>query len=46
MRMSIVWPVGAEAGKLIGEETHTGTDDMDGILDRKLAPEDIVPLAV
>lgn len=46
MRMSIVWPVDSEEGKLTGEETYNGTDGMDGILDRKLAPEDIVPLTI
>jgi hypothetical protein len=45
-RMGIVWPVDAEAGKLIGEETYTGTDGFEGIADRKIGPEDIVPLSI
>jgi hypothetical protein len=45
-RMSVVWPVDAEAGKLIGEETYTGTDGFAGIAGRKIAPEDIAPLAI
>jgi len=45
-RMSVVWPVDEKAGKLIGEETYTGTDGMEGILDRKISQDDIVPLAI
>lgn len=45
-RMSVVWPVDAEEGKLIGEETYTGTDGMEGILDRKITQDDIVPLSI
>ncbi len=45
-RMSVVWPVDAEAGKLIGEETYTGTDGFEGIAERKLGPDDIVPLSI
>ena len=45
-RMSVVWPVDAESGKLVGEETYTGTDGMAGILDRKISQEDIVPLSI
>lgn len=45
-RMSVVWPVDAAEGKLIGEETYTGTDGFAGIADRKLGPDDIVPLAI
>ncbi|MFK7898275.1 MAG: hypothetical protein AB8G23_20750 [Myxococcota bacterium] len=45
-RMSVVWPVDAEEGKLTGEETYTGTDGMAGILDRKVSQDDIVPLAI
>jgi hypothetical protein len=44
--MGIVWPVDAEAGKLIGEEPYTGTDGFEGIADRKIGPEDIVPLSI
>jgi hypothetical protein len=43
-RMSVVWPVDHESGKLIGEETYTGTDGFGGIADRKIGAEDIVPL--
>ncbi len=45
-RMSVVWPVDREAGKLIGEETYTGTDGFAGIADRKIAQGDIVPLSI
>lgn len=45
-RMSVVWPVDSEAGKLIGEETYTGTDGFEGIADRKITPADIVPLSI
>ena len=44
-RMSVVWPVDPESGLLVGEETYTGTDGFEGIADRKLGPDDIVPLA-
>lgn len=43
-RMSVVWPVDAAEGKLIGEETYTGTDGFEGIAQRKIDREDIVPL--
>ena len=43
-RMSVVWPVDAEAGKLIGEETYTGTDGFAGIAERKLTQDDIAQL--
>ncbi len=43
-RMSVVWPVDPHEGKLIGEETYTGTDGFAGIADRKLRPEDIAAL--
>lgn len=42
--MIIVWPVDDDAGKLIGEETWTAQDGFAGIADRKLGPDDIVPL--
>lgn len=45
-RMGIVWPVDRAAGKLVGEESYTGTDGFAGIADRKLAPEDIAELAI
>ncbi len=45
-RMSVVWPVDSKEGKLTGEETYTGTDGMEGILDRKVSQDDIVPLAI
>ena len=45
-RMSVVWPVDLESGLLVGEETYTGTDGFEGIADRKLGPDDIVPLTI
>lgn len=45
-RMSVVWPVDAASGMLVGEETYTGTDGMAGILDRKISQDDIVPLSI
>ena len=45
-RMSVVWPVDSEAGKLVGEETYTGTDGFQGIADRKIGADDIAPLAI
>ena len=45
-RMSVVWPIDPESGMLVGEETYTGTDGFEGIADRKLGPEDIVPLSI
>lgn len=45
-RMGVVWPVDREAGKLVGEETYTGTDGFAGIAGRKIAPEDIAPLSI
>ena len=45
-RMSIVWPVDDGTGKLIGEETYTGTNGFEGIAERKIGPEDIVPLSI
>lgn len=45
-RMSVVWPVDAESEKLVGEESYTGTDGMEGILDRKITQDDIVPLSI
>jgi len=45
-RMSVVWPVDGAAGKLIGEETYTGTDGFEGIADRKISLDDIAPLSI
>lgn len=46
-RMSVVWPVDPESGRLVGEETYyTGTDGFEGIADRKIGSEDIVPLSI
>lgn len=45
-RMGVVWPVDAESGMLKGEETYTGTDGFEGIADRKITAEDIVPLSI
>lgn len=43
-RMSVVWPVDPDSGLLVGEESYTGTDGFEGIADRKLGPDDFVPL--
>jgi hypothetical protein len=43
-RMAVVWPVDAASGKLIGEESYTGTDGFEGIARRKISLGDIVPL--
>ncbi|MEM7411308.1 MAG: nuclear transport factor 2 family protein [Myxococcota bacterium] len=43
-RMGVVWPVDPVEGKLVGEETYTGSDGFEGIADRKLAPGDIAEL--
>ncbi len=45
-RMSVVWPIDPESGMLTGEETYTGTDGFAGIADRKLGPDDILPLTI
>ena len=45
-RMGVVWPVDADSGMLLGEETYTGTDGFEGIADRKLGPDDIAPLSI
>lgn len=45
-RMGVVWPVDHEAGKLVGEETYTGTDGFDGIADRKISLDDVAPLTI
>ena len=45
-RMSIVWPVDAASGKLVGEESYTGTDGFAGIADRKITQDEIVPLSI
>jgi hypothetical protein len=44
-RMATLWPLDAE-GRVRGEDTYTGGDGFAGIADRKLAPEDIAPLAL
>ena len=45
-RMCVVWPVDPGSGMLFGEETYTGTDGFEGIADRKITEDDIVPLAL
>lgn len=45
-RMGVVWPVDAESGMLVGEETYTGADGFDGIADRKISADDILPLEI
>lgn len=45
-RMSVVWPVDADSGMLLGEETYTGTDGFAGIEQRKISQDDIVPLSL
>jgi hypothetical protein len=45
-RMNIVWPVDPESAMLVGEETWTATDGMEGIANRKLGPNDIAPLNI
>lgn len=45
-RMSVAWPVDASEGKLVGEETYTGTDGFAGIAERKLGQADIAPLEI
>jgi hypothetical protein len=45
-RMSVVWPVDPESGMLTGEETYTGTDGFEGIADRKISLDDVVPLSI
>ena len=42
-RMGVVWPVDPESGMLLGEESYTGTNGFEGIADRKLEPDDILP---
>lgn len=44
-RMSIVWPVDPESGMLTGEETYTGPDGFEGIAERKISQDEIVPLS-
>ena len=41
---TVIWPVDAKTGLLIGEEVYD-FDKMVGIADRKIALEDVVPLA-
>lgn len=43
-RMAIVWPVDAETGLLIGEESWTSGDGFAGIADRKITLDDVVPI--
>ena len=45
-RMSVVWPVDADEGLLVGEESYTGGDGFAGIADRKLAESDIAELSI
>lgn len=45
-RMNVVWPVDPKSGMLTGEETYTGTDGFEGIAQRKISAENIVPLAI
>jgi hypothetical protein len=45
-RMGVVWPVDRAAGKLVGEESYTGTDGFAGIADRKLSESDMAPLNI
>lgn len=45
-RMGVVWPVDRKEGKLVGEESYTGTDGFAGIADRKLAAGDIAELQI
>ncbi|MBW2423453.1 MAG: hypothetical protein JRG86_04355 [Deltaproteobacteria bacterium] len=45
-RMSVVWPVDPDSGMLTGEETYTGTDGFEGIADRKISLDEVVPLAI
>lgn len=45
-RMSVVWPIDAASGMLLGEETYTGTDGFEGIAERKISAADIEPLAL
>jgi ketosteroid isomerase-like protein len=39
-RMAIVWPMDADA-KVLGEDSYVAGDGFEGILNRKLAPEDL-----
>jgi len=43
-RMAVVWPVDADEGKLVGEETYTGRDGFEGIEKRKISLDDVVAL--
>ena len=45
-RMSVVWPVDPVSGKLMGEETYTGTDGFEGIAERKLTLDEVAPLSI
>ena len=42
--MAIVWPVDAETGMLVGEETYTGQGGWKDIEKRKISLDEIVPL--
>ena len=45
-RMAIVWPVDAETGLLVGEESWAQGDGFAGIADRKISLDDVVPVRV
>lgn len=45
-RMNVVWPVDPASGLLTGEETYTGTNGFEGIEQRKITADDIVPLSL
>jgi len=45
-RMGVVWPVDPVEGRLVGEETYTGTDGFAGIADRKIRLSDVAPLEI
>jgi hypothetical protein len=42
--MATLWPVDAD-GKVLGEDTYTGSDGFAGIADRKLDEADIIEYA-
>jgi hypothetical protein len=43
-RMATLWPFD-DQGRIIGEDTYTGSDGFAGIAQRKLSPDDIVELS-
>lgn len=45
-RMAIVWPVDPETGLLVGEESWTSGNGFDGIAERKISLDDVVPVRV